>query len=160
MNYTIAITEDAQHLQALMGKQKQTIHRDRLQYLYLLKTQVVKSQKAAGALIGLKERQSQNLWRLYKQGGLEALLDLSRRTYFGKLSSIELSRLRTYLKTDQADSLGDIQAWLQNELQTSYTLGGISLLCKRLKIKLKTGRPTNVRQDKTGLESFKRTFPT
>jgi len=160
MNYTTAITENAEHLQALLGKQKQTIHRDRFQYLYVLKTQVVKSQKAAGALVGLQERQSQNLWRLYKQGGLEALLDLSRRTYFGKLGSTQLSLLRTYLKTDQANSLRDIQAWLQTNLHTSYTLGGISLLCKRLKIKLKTGRPTHVRQDKTGLESFKKTSVT
>jgi transposase len=160
MNYSIAITESPDYLQELMGKQKLTIHRDRLHYLYLLKTQSVKSQKGAGALIGLKERQSQNLWHLYKKGGLLLLLDLTRQTYFGKLSSTQLSLFRTYLKTDQANNLADMQAWLQNNLQANYTLGGISILCKRLKIKLKTGRPTNVRQDKEGLESFKKTFRT
>ena len=157
MNYSIAIIESPEYLQELMGRQKLTIHRDRLQYLYLLKTQRVKSQKGAGALIGLQERQSQNLWYLYKKGGIALLLDLTRQTYFGKLSSMQMSFLRTYLKTDQANNLADIQTWLQNNLQASYTLGGISILCKRLKIKLKTGRPTNVRQDKEGLESFKKT---
>jgi transposase len=160
MNYSIAITESPDSLKELMGKQKLTIHRDRLQYLYLLKTQEVKSQKGAGALIGLKERQSQNLWHLYKKGGITLLLDLTRQTYFGKLSSTQMSLFRAYLKTDQANNLTDIQEWLQNNLQASYTLGGISLLCKRLKIKLKTGRPTNVRQDKEGLESFKKTSMT
>lgn len=71
-----------------------------------------------------------------------------------------MSLLQIYLKTDQANSLADIQEWLQHNVQASYTLGGISLLCKRLNIKLKTGRPTNVRQDKEGLESFKKTFMT
>lgn len=160
MNYSIAIIESPEYLEALMDKQKLTIHRDRLQYLYLLKTQTVKTQKGAGAFIGLKERQSQNLWALYKKGGIVLLLDLTRQTYFGKLSSTQMSLFRTYLKTDQANNLADIQEWLQNNLQVSYTLGGISLLCKRLKIKLKTGRPTNIRQDKEGLESFKKTFKT
>jgi transposase len=156
MNYSTAKSESPEYLKELMGKQKLTIHRDRLHYLYALKTQEVKSQKSAGALIGLKERQSQNLWQLYRNGGLSLLMDLSRQTYFGKLSSVQMSLLRAYLKTDQANSLCDIQDWLQNNLQATYTLGGISLLCKRLKIKLKTGRPTNVRQDKEGLESFKK----
>jgi transposase len=157
MDYAPAISESPDTLKELMGKQKLTIHRDRLQYLYALKRQEVKSQKSAGALIGLKERQSQNLWQLYRQGGLTLLLDLSRQTYFGKLSSVQMSLLRTYLKTDQANSLADIQEWLENNLQVTYTLGGISLLCKRLKIKLKTGRPSNVRQDKEGMEAFKKT---
>lgn len=160
MNYVTAIIESPEYLTELMGRQKLTIHRDRLQYLYLLKAQVVKSQKTAGALIGLKERQSQNLWYLYKKGGIPLLLDLTRQTYFGKLSSTQLSLFRTYLKTDQANNLADMQIWLQNNLQVNYTLGGISILCKRLKIKLKTGRPTNIRQDKEGLESFKKTFKT
>jgi transposase len=160
MNYATSIIETPEYLNELMGKQKLTIHRDRLHYLYLLKTQAVKSQKSAGALIGLKERQSQNLWKLYKRGGITLLLDLTRQTYFGKLSSVQISLLRSYLKTDQANSLTDIQEWLQHNVQATYTLGGISLLCKRLKIKLKTGRPTNVRQDKEGLESFKKTFLT
>jgi hypothetical protein len=78
MNYSIAITESPDYLQELMCKQKLTIHRDRLHYLYLLKIQSVKSQKGASALIGLKERQSQNLWHLYKKGGISLLLDLTR----------------------------------------------------------------------------------
>ena len=134
MNYATAISESPDYIKELMGKQKLTIHRDRLHYIYALKTQEVKSQKSAGALIGLKERQSQNLWQLYRKGGISLLLDLSRQTYFGKLSSVQMSLLRTYLKTDQANSLADIQEWLQHNVQANYTLGGISLLCKRLKI--------------------------
>jgi transposase len=157
MNYSIAITESPEELQALIRAQKLTIKRDRLEFLYLLKTQTVKSQQAAGAQIGLKERQSQTLWHLYKTGGITKLLDLKRQTYFGKLSTAEMSELNTYLKTDKADTLTDIQTWIATTFGVNYTLGGISLLCGRLKIKLKTGRPSNVRKDKEGLESFKKT---
>jgi hypothetical protein len=36
-------------------------------------------------------------------------LDLTRQAYFGKLSSTSMSLLQTYLKTDQANGLADIQ---------------------------------------------------
>jgi transposase len=87
------------------------------------------------------------------------LLGANRKSYFGKLSSGQLSRLRSFLKTDQADTLRSVQQWLVTQEQVMYSLGGISLLFKRLKIKSKTGRPGHVRQDKEGLEVFKKTSP-
>jgi hypothetical protein len=66
--------------------------------------------------------------------------------------------LRQFLLDDRAEILADIQAYLQNNLGVSYTIGGISDLCKRLKIKLKTGRPVNVRQQPRAVESFKKKF--
>jgi hypothetical protein len=35
---------------------------------------------------------------------------------------------------DQAETLADIQTYLQNNLGVNYTIGGLSDLCKRLKI--------------------------
>lgn len=158
MNYAAQIKESSQELANLMSAQKLTLSRDRLQYLYLLKTGQAKTQIMAGSLIGLKDRQSQKLWQLYRQGGLDTLLNTNRKTYFGKLSCQQISILRVFLATHQANSLADIQTWLKTQQGVSYTLGGISLLCKRLKIKHKTGRPTNVRQDKEGMEDFKKNF--
>jgi transposase len=158
MNYAEKITEPLDFLHKMRQNQKLTICRDRIDFLIYLKTFQAKTQAQAGEMIGLKERQSQNLWQIYRTSGFDGLIDISRKTYFGKLSSQQLSRLRNFLKTDQADSLESIQGWLLSQEQVNYTLGGISLLCKRLKIKLKTGRPTNIRKDVEGLEIFKKTF--
>ncbi|WP_374755820.1 helix-turn-helix domain-containing protein [Dyadobacter luteus] len=58
--------------------------------------------------------------------------------------------------SDQAQTLADIQAYLAGNLGVKYTIGGVSDLCKRLKIKLKTGRPVNVRQKPGSVEEFNR----
>lgn len=55
------------------------------------------------------------------------------------------------------DTLKQAQAYLQDAFGVDYTIAGVSLLFKRLKIKLKTGRPTNIRQDQAEKEAFKKT---
>ncbi|WP_374755847.1 helix-turn-helix domain-containing protein [Dyadobacter luteus] len=72
------------------------------------------------------------------------------------MSSVQISQLRAYLLSDQAPTLADIQAYLAGSLGVNYTIGGVSDLCKRLKIKLKTGRPVNVRQKPGSVEEFKK----
>ena len=156
MKYEEKINESLQELHQLSNQQKLTLYRDRIQFLIALKNGHTQAQ--AGQKIGIKPRQSQHLWQLYRQAGLQAFLPTKRKTYFGKLSSVQISRLQCFLKTDQALSLRSVQEWLLTQEQVAYSLGGISLLFKRLKIKLKTGRPYNVRQDKQGLELFKKTL--
>jgi len=156
MNYADKISESVEELDRLSAQQKLTLRRDRIQFLIGLKNGYTQAQ--AGAQIGIKLRQSQKLWRIYRSGGLAALLVENRKTYLGKLSWAQISRLRSFLLTDQADTLRSVQSWLANNEQVHYSLGGISLLFKRLKIKLKTGRPSNVRQDKQGREDFKKTL--
>ena len=71
--------------------------------------------------------------------------------YWGKLSSVQIAQLSQFLLDDQAETLADIQAYLKNNLGVSYTIGGGT----RLKIKLKTGRPVNIRQQPGAIEEFK-----
>jgi len=155
MKHADKISESLEELAQLSNPQKLTVRRDRIGLLIALKNG--HSQGQAGAQIGIKLRQSQKLWRLYRSGGLAALLVENRKTHFGKLSCAQISRLRSFLQTDQADTLRSVQGWLASNEQVHYSLGGISLLFKRLKIKLKTGRPSNVRQDKQGMKAFKKT---
>jgi transposase len=117
----------------------------------------VHSQRLAGEQIGLQEGQSQRLWHTYQQQGLAGLLTYPYQGSFGKLSTQQLSRLRSYLKTDSVDTLKQAQTYLQDAFGVDYTLAGVSLLFKRLKIKLKTGPPTNIRQDSVEKETFKKT---
>ena len=77
---------------------------------------------------------------------------------FGKLSAMEISRLNIYLKEFGAKSLVEIQEYLQQTQGVSYTIGGISDLCIRLKIKLKTARPRNYRQNEVEVIAYKKTL--
>lgn len=159
MDYAKLIKESAEELQTLEQKQKQALLRDRVRFIRLLKAGQVKSQRLAGEQIGLQERQSQRLWHTYRQQGLNGLLSYSYQGSFGKLSTHQLSNLRSYLKTDSVDTLKQAQTYLQDAFGVTYTLAGVSLLFNRLKIKLKTGRPTNIRQDPEEKEAFKKTSP-
>ena len=120
--------------------------RDRVRFIRLLKSGEAKTQSAAGQVIGICERQSQRLWRTYQQEGLSGLQKKPSWGYWGKLSSVQITQLRQFSVDNQAETLADIQAYLKNNLGVSYTIGGVSDLCTRLKIKLKTGRPVNIRQ--------------
>jgi transposase len=124
----------------------------------LLKSGQASSQRQAGEFIGLQERQSQRIWQLYRQGGLRGLMSYPYQGTFGKLSSEQLSHLRTYLKGDSGQTLADAQRYWQESCSVHYTISGVRMLFKRLKIKLKTGRPTNVGQQQADLEAFKKTF--
>lgn len=159
MDYLNLISESVEELATLEKSQSQALLRDRLRFVRLLKSGQASSQRQAGQLIGLQERQSQRLWHLYRQHGLKGLLGYPYRGTFGKLSSQQLSRLRTYLKGDSVQTLADAQRYLADSCSVSYTISGVSMLFKRLKIKLKTGRPTNVRQHEADLQAFKKNSP-
>lgn len=157
MDYQQLIKENVEELVSLEQNQKQAMLRDRVRFIKLLKTGLAKNQRLAGEQIGLKERQSQRLWQTYRTKGIQGLLSYPYQGSFGKLSTQQVSRLRTYLKSDSVDTLQQAQAYIADAFRVEYTIGGISILFKRFKIKLKTGRPVNVRQDQAGKEAFKKT---
>ena len=132
------------------------MRRDRIRFIRVLKSGNFRSQSAAGSSIGLGERQSQRLWSSYVKGGLSSLLSTYAERWWGKLSSVQISQLRSFLLSDQAQTLADIQAYLAGNLGVKYSISGVSDLCKRLKIKAKTGRPVNVRQKPGSVDDFKK----
>lgn len=158
MNYAELIKEDLEELQQLEKQQHKSKLKDRVRFIRYLKESTAKTQAQAGSFIGLQERQSQNLWQTYRHKGLQELLIYRYEGTTGKLSYYQISHLRAYLKTDQAATLQHVQTWLSTTFNVHYTLGGLSMLFKRLKIKLKTGRPFNVRQNPDQREFFKKTF--
>lgn len=101
-------------------------------------------------------RQAQRVWRNYREHRLEGLLQSKNKGYFGKISFVEVSHLHRFLLDEQAYTLTDIQAYLSGSLSIEYTIGGVFDLCKRLGIKLKTGRPVYYQQYKDDLEFFKK----
>ncbi|MDQ4141813.1 MAG: winged helix-turn-helix domain-containing protein [Bacteroidota bacterium] len=158
MKYAELIQEEESYLRWQERHAQKGIVRDRIRFLRLLKSGQCKSQWAAGEAIGLQGRQSQRLWQQYRQQGYAGLVQAYSNHNFGKLSSAQISRLQAYLRQDQVSQLAEAQAYIATEFGTHYTISGICKLFQRLQIKLKTGRPVNIRQDEAQAEAFKKTF--
>lgn len=158
MNYSVLITEDLPILQFIERQQTNAQFRDHVRFLRLLKEGVAPTQLAAAKQVNLSLRQAQRVWKQYRAQGLEDLIKPRASTYIGKLSTTQMSHLRRFLLDDQAQTLADIQTYLLDRLGVKYTIGGVFDLCKRLKIKLKTGRPVYVHQAPGAVEEYKKNF--
>ncbi len=158
MDYSSRITESVTELTQLEGRQKLARDRDRVRFLRLLKEKTASSQRKAGEAINLAQRQSQRLWQSYTQQGIAGLIGQTYCPAFGKLSACQISQLQAWLRLDEAQTLEHIQVYIQQRWGIRYSVSGISKLCKRLKIKSKTGRPVNRRQNPADLDAFKKTL--
>ena len=158
MNYSVLITEDLPILQFIERQQTNAQFRDHVRFLRLLKEGVAPTQLAAAKQVNLSLRQAQRVWKQYREQGLEDLIKPRQSTYMGKLSTTQMSHLRRFLLDDQAQTLADIQTYLRDRLAVEDTIGGVFDLCKRLKIKLKTGRPVHLHQAPGAVQEYKKNF--
>ncbi|NJK28386.1 MAG: response regulator [Coleofasciculaceae cyanobacterium SM2_3_26] len=72
--YKLDITESAADLKQLLRTQKTASDKERIQLLYLLKTQQATTVQSAAALLGRHRVTVQEWLRLYRKGGLSGLL--------------------------------------------------------------------------------------
>ena len=158
MNYEKLIDESVGELEGIEKKQRLVRNAKRIQFLKFLKSGEAKTQAEAGGKVGWKLRQSQKIWQIYRRQGLAGVLAKTDNRGFGKLSAVQISRLNSYLTEFGAKSLAQIGQYLEDSFGVSYTIGGLSDLCMRLKIKLKTARPRNYRQDEAAVERYKKTL--
>ena len=134
--------------------------RDRIGFLTLLKTGQSKSQSAAGLIIGLASRQSQRLWQSYQQKSFAGLLSSHDQNGFSKRSAHQISLLLTFLRLEQASNLEEVHAFIHASFGVAYSLSGMSKRFTRLKITLKTDRPSKVGKDAAQEAAFKKTLLT
>ena len=160
MNYAELITESQEELQQIEKRQKLVQFQKRIRFLLLLKSQRVSTQEEAGKGVGWQLRQSQKIWQVYREGGLSAVLYKPKRWGFGKLSSSQIAQLQNYLEEFGGYSLLEIGDYLEQSFGVVYSTSGISTLCCRLKIKLKTARPSNAKKDQAKVETYKKTLAT
>lgn len=158
MNYSEIITETETELEELEKKQKLVQFQKRLTFLRLLKSQTASSQREAGESVGWKVRQSQRIWQLYQKGGLSALLRKPQRFGFGELSSQQIAQLQNYLKEFGGDSLSQVCSLIKEMFGVQYTEGGACMFLKRLRIKLKTARPSNQKKEEGAGAAYKKTL--
>lgn len=157
IDYRSVITESEEELLLLERQQSHVKSQDRIKFIRLLKSELCQTQEEAGRCIGVKRTQSQQVWRDYMAGGINQLIKSPMKRGFGKLSSHQLSLLRARLSSHDICTQVQLKEWLVCQFNVHYTQAGISSLLKRLKIKLKTGRPSNVRKDEQAEKAFKKT---
>ena len=156
MNYPELISQSADDLKQLEKEQKLVQFQKRVRFLWLLKTSPATAQKQAAEQVEWKLRQAQKIWSLSRDKGLAGVIEKRRQRGFGKLSSQQIAQLQNYLREFGADSLDEVRNYLQSSFGVNYQRSGVCELLARLKVKLKTARPSNYQKDEAAVENFKK----
>lgn len=156
LNYDEMVKESIADLRVLHHKQSNSLFRRRLQFLMLLKSGKCCSQAKAGALIGIKQRASEKLWRLYQTQGVEGLVRLPDKGRPAKLTEEAKADLQEQLDQSRVATLKQACLFVAQTHGIVLTEVAMHYYFKREKIKKKTGRPTNIRKDNKGEERFKK----
>ena len=155
--YQKAIKETTSRLKKIEKEQRESTLRDRVRFLRLLKSGEVKTQKEASEKIGISERQGQRNWEKYKKLGLSGLITpWNKGGGQRKLEEEKYEELKKDLIEKEIQFLHEAIEHVEEKYGKKYSLSGMHFVFKRIGIKKKTGRPVNIRQDKTKLEEFKK----
>jgi transposase len=156
LNYEEVVKESVAELRVLHQRQSNSLFRRRLQFLMLLKSGKCCSQAKAGALIGIKQRASEKLWKLYSEEGLPGLLRIPEKGRPAKLTEAAKTALQAELDQSRVATLK--QACLFVAQTHGIVLSEVAMhyYFRGEKIKKKTGRPTNIHKHPEEEEGFKK----
>lgn len=158
IDYTQQIQESVMQLEALERQHRGRPTVERIQMLRLLKNGTFRSRRELAPILGYCERQLQRWWASYSDGGLAALLEYQRHT--GSQERITFAAwmaLNEELEAGRIARLKEVQRYLQAQWNLRYSIGGLSRLFQRHKVKLKTGRRRHRRAEQHEQEAFKKT---
>ncbi len=157
----IPIKEDEENLLQLLKKEKNGRKKERLQFLYVLKTGQIRYIKDAVKLFG-RNRNTYGDWvGKYESGGLKELLSIERGPgRQGNIQGENLKKLKARLSEPEGfNSYKDISAWMEKECGIKLPPKKLFYTCKiKLKASPKVARPSNPRQDSEEVEAFKKNF--
>lgn len=159
--YKLEITESEEELKHLLRTQKTAFAKERIQLLYLLKSKQAQTVECAASLLGRHRVTVQTWLKLYRQGGLAALLE--RKVAPGRQQSIPQwaqNALRKRLNESEGfNSYGEICQWLQTQLGISAPYKTVhQLVHYRLGASPKVARPQSVNNTDERVETFKKTW--
>jgi transposase len=142
INYGAQIPQSPTALLALEKRLRGHPRADRVKLLRLLKTQTVRSLRAAAPVLGYSERQLQRWWATSTTRGLAALVRWQPRPGRQEQVSPEAwAALAPEMRAGRVSRLKEAQRYLREHWRIDYqSLNGLSQLFKRHKTKLKTGR--------------------
>jgi len=157
--YKLDITETATDLKHLLGAQKTATDKERIQLLYLLKTEQAQTVQAAAALLGRHRVTVQKWLSRYRSGGLEALLE--HKPHPGRQPSIpEWAQTALNKRLHQSEgfnSYGEIVGWLESHLGIRAPYKTVhQLVHYRLKASPKVARPQSVANTEERVEAYKK----
>lgn len=116
--YKLDIRESLEDLKALLRSQKTASDKERVQLLYLLKSEQVQTIAQAASLLGRNRVTLQKWARQYRQGGLSGLLSHRPRTgRHPKIPKWAQDALKQRLEEPEGfGSYGEICQWLETQL--------------------------------------------
>ena len=157
----IEISETVDELKELLNSIENQKVKERIQTLYWLKSEQVKTTEAIANLVG-KHRTTISRWlSSYRTGGISALLAKGKSSGRNrKLALLVEESLKRELQDQEGfSSYKEIQKWLLavHEINMSYT-GVHQLVRYRLGAKLKVPRPVHVKQKSGAVEDFKKNW--
>jgi transposase len=160
LDYDTLITEAPADLAAIERRHRHSPLADRLKMLRLLKSGAARSRRALADTLGYSERQLHRWFDAYRDGGLDALLRYEATGGSAERITPEaLAALETEMKAGRVAGLKDAQALLAEHFEIAYSIGGLSDLFQRKRIKLKTGRRRHVKASAAEQEAWKKTVP-
>lgn len=142
-DYSLEISESAEELLSIERKESNGKIRPRLQLLRILKEKRVDTMDEGCQWVGISISSGARTIKKYRTGGLE---EVSRLYYKGKPVSIGQEGEDKLLKETakgEMSQLSEVQSWILSEFGKEYSLSGVWVMCRRLKIKLKTGRQSH-----------------
>lgn len=160
LRYDELIHETPDQLLRLERHHRRSPVADRFKMLRLLKTEAARSRRALAETLGYSERQLHRWFVAYRNGGIEALARYEPHTGSSERIPLEaLKALQDEMKAGRIAKLKQAQAFLEKRYGIGYSIGGLSELFQRKKIKLKTGRRRHVQASAEEQEAFKKTVP-
>ena len=156
----IEISESETTLKRLLRQQSSGRRKERLQALYWLKSGQVSTRIELATLTGRGESTVYRWLKLYKTGGLQAMLEIP--TSPGKpplIAGEVLDKLKARLAEPRGfESYGAIQYWLWDEcgLEVPYKTVH-QTVHYRLQAKLKVPRPRSHKTDEVEQQAYKKT---
>jgi len=158
--YKLDISESATDLKGLLASQKTATDKERIQLLYLLKTEQAQTVQAAAALLGRHRVTVQKWLSRYRSGGLDALLE--HKPHPGRRPSIpqwaQTALNKRLHQSEGFDSYGEIVQWLEERLGIRAPYKTVhQLVHYRLKASPKVARPQSVANSEARVEAYKKT---
>ena len=158
----IEIAESASSLKSLMKKQKKALSHAKVQALYLLKIRAVETIRYLAVVMGRSESTIYYWLQLYREGGLEKLLEEPPKTGRPKKISVEtVAKIQQELHDPKGfASYQEIQRWAWSCLDLDVSYSTIHRIVRyELHSKLKIPRPVHEKQAPGVVEAFKTFLP-
>lgn len=159
-DYEKVIKESASELATLEAKHRNSVIGTRLRLLRLLKTNEATSVEQAARLVHYSRRQAQRWLGRYYQAGLAALLEPANQPTGApeRMTEAAWRALDEALRRGEIATYGQAREFLAEHGVIYKDDSSVLKLCKRHKIKAKTGRPRHEKADSEGQNEFKKTL--